>query len=214
MTVTMTAQQLRDSGLLESSRRIPFTDVMIEATDKGLKTETRRPMKYRYDGSRGKCRYGDKPGTLLLVTGAHVFLNSEGRLETRGRYITEGMIPIYRVDWVKKEWPDMPMVARCNWRRPMFMPKWAPTRYLISRIIEPSILSDITEEQAIAEGVEVIERGDGRESEYTWLRRGQIFKTAVEAFEYGWNLIHGSRGLYFNKKTEVWRIGFERLVVL
>lgn len=215
MTIKKTVKEFRESGLIENARRLPFTDNMIVAIDKDLKFETRRPMKYKYDGGRGKCPYGKEAGTLLLVTGVHVFLNQERKIITELHSENsegQGLSTLYRADCKNNEWSQQPRILKRNWRNAMYMPKWAPTRYLISRFVEPAILTDITEEQAIAEGVEVLDRGD-RPPAYTFYGSNHVYQSAVEAFEHGWNSIHGDRGLYFHTGPEVWRIGFERLVV-
>ena len=92
----------------------------------------------------------------------------------------------------------------------MYMPKWSPTRYLISRIVEPAMLWDITEAQALAEGVEEVSSGA---TKFMFPGTKVLFDTAVGAFRHGWNSIHGCRGLYFNTNPEVWRIVVERLVI-
>lgn len=218
MTVTMTADEFSKSGLFDDSRRLPFTDDMILAIDKDLKWETRRPIKYNSMGKRCKCPYGEV-GTLLLVTGSHVFLDFDRRLKTElysHNYNGEGLTTLYRCDYINeisKNWFGCPIIENRDWRPPMFMPKWAPNRYLISRAVEQTVLTDITDDQTIAEGVEVLNRGDGQQAQYTFHGSNKIYPSAVQAFEHGWNSIHGERGLYFHKGPEVWRIVFERLVI-
>lgn len=215
MTIKMTVKEFQDSGLFCTAKRIPFIDGMIMAIDKEIKWETRRPMKYKSSGKRAKCLYGDA-GTLLLITGSHVFLDQNRKVVTELHNENSdgtGLTTLYRADWPQKEWTQQPRIIRSNWRNAMFMPKWAPTKYLISRIVEPVILTDLTEEQAKAEGVEELPRGEGQSPVFSFYGSGKTFPTAVEAFEYGWDSIHGARGLYFRTGPEVWRIVFERLVV-
>jgi hypothetical protein len=186
--------------LIESARRIPCTDAMIRAIDDDRKTETRRPVKFLANGSPAKCLYGE-PGDLLLVTGSHILVDASGQVaktkEARRR-------AIYRADW-KGE----PAVEDDDWRPPMFMPKWSPTRLLRNTGREIVRLCDITEEQAIAEGIRQVERKGG--TFYIWNDSQAPFLRAVDAFEDLWNNIHKERGLLFGHNPMVWRIQFEKL---
>jgi len=191
--------------LLKNARRIPFTDDMIRAADAGMKKETRRPARFTASGKLAKCMYGN-PGDLLLVTGCHVLLNEDGELsssrEDRHR-------ALYRVDW-----EGTPAIPEEAWRPAMFMPKWSPTRLLRNIGTDVVGLRDITEEQAIDEGIRRYQIGVGGAA--TWLyywNHGSTmrFETAVDAFTNLWDSIHEERGLLFAKNPPVWRIRFEKV---
>lgn len=198
----------------DSARRIPFTDAMIRSIDAGDKTETRRPVKYGADGRPAKCLYGD-PGDLLLATGSHIFLGPDGQVcGSKDR----GARALYRVDWNGE--PEAK-----EWRPPMFFPKWAPTRFLKSISVDMVNLCDITEEQALAEGIIASRIGVGDSTPgkvnipeaiktvYHWepWPTENVFGTAFAAFRALWDSIHEDRGLLFDTNPTVWRIQFRRI---
>ena len=183
--------------LLENARRIPCTDNMILAIDAGLKTVTRRPVKYTASGSLAKCLYGE-PGDLLLVTGAHIFVDKHGQVATERK---DRDRVIYRVDW-----DGEPAVEDDAWRPPMFFPKWAPTRVLRNIGTAVVKLCDISPPEALAEGIRKHRIGVGGSAEvlYHWREESrEFFKTPVDAFVDLWNNIHEERGLLFSSNPEV-----------
>lgn len=187
--------------LIKDARRIPFSDEMIISADYGVKTETRRPIRFKNDGTPPVCSYGQK-GTLLLVTGFHIFIGPDGmRCDSRDK----GAVPLYRVDW-----DGCPKIE--GWRSPMFMPKWSPTRFLMNEGVERVKLCDITEEQAVAEGIRTKKIGVGgaAQSVFYWNEHAS-FKTAVDAFENLWDSIYGERGIFFKTNPDVWRIQFRKI---
>ncbi len=187
-------------NILQNARRIPFTDDMLRLVDTGMKTETRRPVRYLLNGKRAKCMYG-RAGGLLLATGSHIFVDEHNR-ECDSRDPKAKVL--YQVDWKGK--PEVE-----EWRPPMFLPKRACNRFLSAELIKETNLCDITEEQAIAEGISVKTIEVDRQSRllYYWKsNQNEYFPTAVEAFRSLWDTIHTSRGLWFDQNPRVWRIKF------
>jgi len=183
---------------LDAGYRMPFTDDMILALDDGLKVETRRPAKYKTSGELAKCPYGQR-GDLILITGAHIFLAKDGTIATERK---DRNRLVYRVDWTGEiEVPE--------WRPPMFLPKDSVNRVVMNDGVSLVKLCDITEEQAITEGIRKVRKGVGGAAEpfFTWDPRSKIFfTTARAAFEDLWNNIYGERGLFFGTNPDVWRI--------
>lgn len=95
-------------------------------------------------------------------------------------------------------------------RQSIFMPRWASRITLEVTEVWPERLRDITEEEAILEGI----RFDGS----YWLGglhpvKGsyQCWPTARRAFQALWDQINGPRGFGWDKNPWVWRYGFKRI---
>lgn len=84
-----------------------------------------------------------------------------------------------------------------RWRRAMFMPRWASRRSLRPIVIRLERLHDMTEEDAVAEGVSPIESQDGLE------------RTAREEFAQIWCEMHGADAWVTN--PWVWATTFEKV---
>ena len=186
--------------------RVPFSDDMIKSFDAGIKTETRRPVRYTGKGQLEKCLCG-KPGDLLLITGSHILVDVNGKIvgsdQKQDRHHA-----IYRVD---VNW-DYTAVDK-EWRPPMFMPKWTPTRVARNVSVSVEHLHEITSEQALNEGIREIRQKEGPFiMGYHWrigVPESQLFETPMDAYVSLWNEIHEDRGLFFGTNPEVWRIVFE-----
>jgi hypothetical protein len=89
-----------------------------------------------------------------------------------------------------------------EWRSPLFMPLWASRLTLLIIDVGMERLQDITEDDAIAEGiVPVTQRGGG-----------YVAGSAVNGFRYLWNLMNGKRpGCTWEYNPWVWVIKFIRV---
>lgn len=88
-----------------------------------------------------------------------------------------------------------------RWRRPMFMPRWACRRVLRPIVIRLERLQDMTEEDAVAEGVTPYESQDGLEN------------TAREMYAALWDRMWGKGEKSWAHNPWVWSTTFERLPV-
>ncbi|MCP4568998.1 MAG: hypothetical protein GY841_15600 [FCB group bacterium] len=166
-------------------------------------------MKYNAAGKLQKCRYG-KPGDYLLITGAHILVDSDGN-NTEPDRKGDRSHAIYRADYEGD-------ASSIEWRPPMFMPKWIPNRVVRNVGVFVEHLHDITERQSIAEGILDFwgYKNEGQESPiiigHHWDKNAtkeKFFSSALSAYEDLWNKIYKDRGLFFNTNPEVWRIKFE-----
>lgn len=110
--------------------------------------------------------------------------------------------------WVRYEDGAPPQIISPPWRSPLFMPRWASRLVLEITSIRAERLHEITEADAIAEG---IERNDGG----TFYVRGEAperaeFHDARTAFSFGWDGINGNRAPW-ESNPWVFAIGFRRI---
>lgn len=111
--------------------------------------------------------------------------------------------------------PTSPISPRGKWRPSIFMPRWTSRITLDVVSVRVERLQDITEENAIAEG---IERGDDFFGCPTW--RNYLPDDEDEAswfpddpigsFRSLWDSINTSRGYSWESNPWVWRIEFRR----
>lgn len=100
-----------------------------------------------------------------------------------------GGFPIDRLQYPAT---DKPLIGDYWWnkRSPLFMPKWAARLWLKVTRIRIERLQEISEADAIAEGIQENENG----SFDAWMPHERAYtdccETAVKAFEYLWNSIH------------------------
>lgn len=141
-------------------RPILFSGPMVRAILNGTKTQTRRivkPQPVHIDGlgtvmnpsviTGNSCKHG-KPGDTLWVreTWAHRALRVSG---------PEGYgCPVFRADDVDRRLPSGPYNRVDRWRPSIHMPRWASRITLQITAVRVERLQDISEEDAIAEGVE------------------------------------------------------------
>ena len=106
-------------------------------------------------------------------------------------------------------------------RSPLFMPKWAARTWLEVVSVRPERLQDITEEDAIAEGIQLFEYGTeydedfgGRDKNMCYsvgygtrrLALGVMSSTARDGYQRLWDSINAKRGYPWESNPWVWRI--------
>jgi hypothetical protein len=191
-------------------RPIIFSSAMVRAILDGRKTQTRRIIKPQPpanltncadDWNSGfvdvKCPHG-APGDRLWVreswSGEHWI--SDIRPKERFGFAREGCLaPFPPATWY---WADGEP-GQGDWERPrasIQMPRWASRITLEITSIRVERLHDISEEDAIAEGM------PSRRDDGAWL-------CPVEKFGDLWEEIHGRES--WNKSPWVWVIEFRRL---
>lgn len=103
-----------------------------------------------------------------------------------------------------------------KWRPSIFMPKWACRLWLELTDVRVERLQEITEADAIAEGVKVCPNMNGREGTtgYVWPGSpydlsGLCHSSAITAFSQGWESINGADSWADN--PWVWVLTFRRI---
>lgn len=174
----------------------------------------------RCDGWEQVCPYGE-PGDLLWVREAWCFGDQEPCDCLPNACLCRPSVH-YRADWAGID-DDV------SWRSPTHMPRWASRLTLRVLAVRVERLQEITEGDAIAEGVE--RRGDlwsfdwSRSGTLSRYAEGSVVKgrdlapltekdvglgTARLAFGNGWNGINGKRAPWASSPW-VWVVEFERV---
>lgn len=200
-------------------RAITFTPQMVDAIRRGQKTVTRRPikpqpedvtygrltpfmqddtwwLKYGHSLVEMRCKYGD-PGDLLYVkeTWAHTSqLNLSPDDDNYGY--------VYKSDG--QPWSD---IEGWRWKSPMFMPKAAARMWLEVVNVLPQRLQDITEEDAIQEGIECENPEAGTYGSFKNYKDGQYGMSPIGSFKTLWDSIYGEGA--WESNPWVWRVEFK-----
>lgn len=196
-------------------RPILFSAPMVRAILDGTKTQTRRIAKVNNEG----C----KPGMITPNAG---FVPRT--IENHIQYCPYGK-PGDRL-WVRETWhPDSSKVdgspaykadvyydtSDCKWKSSIHMPRWASRINLEITGIRVDRLQDISEEDAIAEGVEKWVVGDGFWRDYSLTKDQEEvgappMLSAYESYKTLWESLNGKGS--FDLNPFVWVIQFKRLV--
>lgn len=202
---------------------ILFSTAMVQAIIDGRKNQTRRLLKKQPDSEKhthiskgvvldgknrevfmfctGKssevesifCPYG-QPGDVLWVRESFSPLGDKPWTSANVSYKTAA------VDSSDKGW---------NWKPSIHMPKKACRLFLQIKTIRVERLNDISESDAIAEGVKDAGFFEGLYNYYSYLDNIFIFKTAKDSFHSLWYKINGPTS--WVKNPWVWVIEFERI---
>lgn len=194
---------------------ILFSGEMVRALLAGKKTQTRRVVKACKDRNTGcdlapheiagEINHGDyenskygKPGDRLWVR--ETFGIPDAPLERK-----EKALVAYKAT-------DFPAIDFGRWRPSIFMPRWASRITLEITGVRVERLQDISEADALAEGVKVgdpsvhqLKTDPGKHQKYM---RGTA-KTAVVAYKSLWESINGPGSWAAN--PWVWVIEFKRV---
>lgn len=186
---------------------ILFNTQMVRAIDAGIKHQTRRKMKLppipvelvglKLGEVEEKLKEHLKNKyTLLITREGSLFNYAVGEPD----YKTGDILYIRETYANIQEDADGPpkYIYRAThtgerpkrWISPRFMPKKAARRFIKITSVTPELLTEISESDARAEGIEP--------------REG---RTAVQDFKLLWESIHGKRS--FRKDVAVWRYEFE-----
>lgn len=201
-------------------RPILFSTEMVRAILAGRKTQTRRVVQPQPDedglarhlvnrawedtsGNQYKCPYG-KPGDVLWVreTCLWVMLDDAHDLLEGSRDRNQW---VYKTD-VGEDWIEYAKEKYgYKWKPSIRMPKDAARIWLRITNVRVERLQDITEQDAIAEG---IQRTDAVNE---WYFKAGVYNTDSQliAFERLWQSINGSGS--WNANTWVWVVEFERI---
>jgi hypothetical protein len=171
-----------------SERGIIFSKPMVLALQAGIKTQSRRKLKFQPDHSGdlpplSSCPYG-QPGDRLWVREAWRTLREyddrpPGKMPHTAplRYEADGQCHGSQFE------PG-------RLRQGLFMPRWASRMELEIRNIRLQPLQDITDQEAVAEGVRVIRNGV-KEDDYLADEEDEDLLGAVDLYRAVWESLHG-----------------------
>ena len=218
------------------ARPIIFSAAMVREILAGRKTQTRRVIKpQRTSGPaqiedlvgtpdaiaafiRHKCPYG-QPGDRLWVreTWRPAWFASNHLSGPAVRYRADNRI------LGRLESPSNGIEEK-GWKPSIFMPKWASRITLEVTDVRVERLLEMTEDDAIAEGVPKEDVCPGGDSEnfhppgaYGYVSgvhpfpKGEIYPKARGAFHELWDSINAKRGFGWDKNPWVWTVKFQRL---
>lgn len=225
-----------DISILMKERPILFSAPMVRVLLEGRKTQTRRVVKPQppsghnfagftthstcsadegkavwaagsgplmHEAHRVRCPYG-QPGDRLWVREAWRLCREADGVKPRD---TDAA---YRC-WYEADAPHQPGFGRL--RPGMFMPRWASRITLEITEVRVQRVQEISEEGAIAEG---IERDDeGRWTDYQNLGFGGYFDHPIQGARFSfaslWDSINAKRGFGWDANPWVWCLSFRRV---
>lgn len=203
---------------LISDRPILFSAPMVRAILEGRKTVTRREVKKRaaldclaagfepaflaLPGNADLCPYG-KPGDRLWVRETFAFADKSGSHDAapddHWRPARPGMEPeIYRC-WYRASDGH---TADGFWKPSIHMPRWASRILLEITDVRVERLQDISEEQALAEGI-----AKNQDGGYQVENGKHYFASPVDSFASLWSSVGGEWGA----NPWVWVVEFKRV---
>lgn len=98
-----------------------------------------------------------------------------------------------------------------NWRPSIFMPRWASRITLEVTEVRVERVNDISEEDAIAEGLAIWLDNEGRHTHYG-INRADVWERDPRlTFRRLWDGINAKRGYPFDSGVWVWAIAFKRV---
>lgn len=202
-------------------RPILFSGPMVRAILDGRKAQTRRVLK-------------PQPFTAPLEAGERYVSDEEFKINYR-----EGRSPkFYRKGdrlWVRETWTDLATQPQCDlclaglsgvayratdddemtippiWRPSIFMPRWASRLTLTVTDVRVQRLQDISEDDAVAEGIERMKSGRGFYDVTVSkgaVRAGIWHHRATESFRSLWDGLNAQRGYEWNANPWVCAITF------
>ncbi len=217
---------------------ILFSTPMVQALQAGTKTQTRRVVKpqpkiihemhhdasltteriFRTGDQRIHCPYR-QPGDVLWVreTWANTTnVNSQKPWPNRPHIVSDSINEdvfsayIFRADG---EWnwcdDDGFSTDKSHWKPSIFMHKAACRLFLKIKSVRVERLQDISEADAVAEGIEVMTRLNGTDALYKSYLTGSTTTIAEQSYETLWQSINGPESWEAN--PWVWVVEFEKI---
>jgi len=190
---------------------IIFSTPMVKAILEGRKTQTRRVIKIN--------------GYAITSPEENLELCEEGAIYYSINSMSGYYKPPYQVGdilWVRETWSYSEIYRLegikngmdiWKWRPSIYMPRKAARIFLKVKNVRVERLQDITEEDAIAEGIKGYMEFGGRVKYWIddlSLGVGDMPRSAKKAFEIIWNSINAKRGYGWDINPWVWVIEFER----
>jgi len=191
---------------------ILFRTDMVQAILAGNKSMTRRiikpqPIDEITDYGDGLCFYkklkGDPNIPIVFKSkyqvGDILYVKETWKWEGETKYTDVWPLGtfLYKVDFEEGEGPS-------RWKSSLFMPRVAARIFLKVTDVKAERLQDITEEDAMGEGVDLTDTGW-----CNYLLKGKTVSTAKQSFATLWDSINGKKSWHSN--PWVWVISFEQL---
>lgn len=183
-----------------TDRPILFSSAMVRALLDGRKTQTRRIIKdaptdagwicYEAKGERtwvGPNGYPSMPCTLRFAQGDRLWVR-EAWARTSVAPIIETIdnpIVVYRAGDNRTDYGG-------PWKPGIHMPRWASRLTLTVTDVRVQRLTDIDEIDALAEGIIRHDPTETDDAEFLAVDGGDIYSSAVDAYEALWNRINGA----------------------
>ena len=202
------------------SHPILFSTMMVQALLAGQKTQTRRLVKFPKSYSGGAIFKNGSDGLKYEVIN-----------DVRDKLLNR-LYPKWEVEdvlWVRETWrnggrpdifPQYKYIYKADqsdsrqaiipWKPSIFMPKDACRLYLKITDIRVERLGDISEEDAIAEGVERHPPNKFKNYLGKDYSLGIGLNYAEESYQTLWDSIHGKDAFINDKEKYVWVITFQR----
>lgn len=214
----------REYAAAPDERGMIFTGESVNGIMAGTKTMTRRIVKVELPDEPTKVsgqKWGMVDGAFYYcgvkcpygVGGDRLWVREAWRTEERASDMVDGVLfqdgtfrPIEDSGAAAILWIDAHANGKYGdgWRLPMFMPRWASRLTLEITGIRVERLQDITEEDAITEGIsgwEHLGSYDGYDDD---------FQTAREVFRGLWDKLNGKHAPW-KENPWVWVISFKKL---
>lgn len=199
---------------------ILFSGPMVRALLEGRKTQTRRVLKSPRDGS-GWYRHPETGAIINSMGGPlpAVPYAPGDLLWVREAWCTNALVSggserspagiLYRADgdWFTATTQDG--AEKSPWKPSIHMPRWASRLTLEVTGVKVERLQEISEEDAIAEGIEVDQ--SGRFSTIGWRNYSHDnhpFNSAVASFRSLWNSLNAKRGYGWDDNPWVIAVSF------
>jgi hypothetical protein len=199
---------------------ILFSGEMVRAILEGRKTQTRRIVKPQPETYQGES------GLQFELPGWHTSLGAKRFTEFSKIQIgyrlwarettwhiqhgntCNGTAVIYRADDYCETFPNRkPTGKLCCWRPSIHMPRWASRLTLEVTGVRVERLEDISETDAIAEGMDTIRFTPGDYSHPTYDLNKSI---AQNNFSSLWDSLYAKRGFGWDANPWVWVIEFKK----
>ena len=209
---------------------ITFTRENRDKSRDGTKTQTRRTVKTRAEnntrvGPVGRqahidsteatmhCPYG-KPGDVLLMAEPYRILACAGNpgWVFRVQFLDDDVVayidPTQKEyeTWIKRKHPFAAITSRFMYK------SLARTRFVVESVRVERV-QDITDEDAIAEGIEWSESGPyhAHDTEHDGeIRVSHNYETARDAFRSLWDRINAKRGYGWDVNPWVWVVEYQK----
>lgn len=194
-------------------RPILFSGPMVRALVDGRKTQTRRIVKGQaanWLADRFSPEFTALPGNRLCPygeVGDLLYVRETWRTESRRDDQKPSEIPTSALVSFDADYTCEPNDGcRGKTRVSIHMPRWASRLTLEITGVRIERLNDISEADALAEGIMFVEPTMDDDAEYQFEEGGDIFSSAVEAYRYLWAKINGPDS--WDANPWVWAVSF------
>jgi hypothetical protein len=218
-------EKFKREGGVDLEKPILFSTPMVQAILEGRKTQTRRIVKPQPSNKHSFLGRVIDSTDRSIVDKATFDIDGKDYIYVNVPYEQDDLL------WVRETWcsgmardggnkiiykaniEDL-LQPMHNWKPSIHMPRSAARLFLKVIKIRIQRLQDITEEDAMAEGI--IELGNCTPPDYSLTRKQYSngiavgFKTAREAFIDLWDSIYKEQGFEWQQNTWVWVIEFEK----